>query len=89
MIFVFLWQFQTYCILLDERDRPRYELRSEDVRRFQNWVTMEVVLVVGIALSNICYLLVRSQIRNELILSTEDYTTRKITRANNVLEFGE
>ena len=89
-ITLFLYMFETYLTLQGAENAARAIGGSEyiydsELYAFQVWVLVELSLSIGIMLSNVVFLLVRSFKRNELLIELEDYYERRY----NMKQFNE
>ena len=66
MILIFMFQWQTFLLLENQKNTIPYSERSPQLMAFHLWVTLEILLVLSIALGNLLFLFTRSLTHNTI-----------------------
>ena len=75
MIVIYMWQWRTFLTLGNNFDPESGQkfLRPKDIEDFQFWITLEILLLLAIAITNFIFLFTRSFIVPAFDLDTKEW----------------
>ena len=79
MIVIYMWQWKTFLTLGNNFDPESGQtfFRPKDIEDFHFWITLEILLLLAIAITNFIFLFTRSFIVPALDVDTKEWYDKK------------